>query len=120
MGGSVMDIPPLPPGFTLDHGSTIPPLPAGFKLDQPAATSGASGSLMDDFRRALAHPSLGAALVGGPLETAAHLGTGMLATIGGGLAGLADIPLHAAGLTRTAPADVVHNVEQSGTYAPRT
>lgn len=53
-------------------------------------------------------------------ETLAQLASGTASTIAGGLAGLADIPLFAAGISKTSPADVVSNIQQAGTYQPRT
>ncbi len=53
-------------------------------------------------------------------EALAQIGTGTLGSIFGGLAGIADIPLNAAGISQTAPADVVRGVQQAMTYQPRT
>lgn len=56
----------------------------------------------------------------GIMETADQLGTGLIAQPIAGLAGLADIPLHAAGIVKTTPADVVRNTQNALTYRPYT
>lgn len=53
-------------------------------------------------------------------ESVAQIASGALGSVAGGLAGLADIPLRAAGISQTAPADVVRGVQNAMTYQPRT
>ena len=84
-----------------------------------AALSGSSGE--PPRGKGTAPPSLGLKdwLAAGP-EAVARVGSGTLATIGGGLAGLADMPLYAAGISGRSPADVVRGVQNQFTYEPRT
>lgn len=59
-------------------------------------------------------------LVGGGFETAATVGTGMLASALGGLAGIGAGLSKMAGITDVEPANVVQDIQQRLTYQPRT
>lgn len=57
---------------------------------------------------------------GGVLEGAANLGTGLAASLVGGVAGLGALGTKALGLTSTDPGEVVNQVSNALTYQPRT
>lgn len=66
-------------------------------------------------------PSVGKRILQGimaPIGAFDQLATGAIAQPISGLAGLADIPLHALGITDTSPADTVTNVQNALTYRP--
>lgn len=107
------EIPPLPPGFTLDQQpANIPPLPPGFTLDsqaeqpatEPAEPQMAPGKPSGDLYSAIIEPAL-------------TLGTGTLATIGGGLANLGVTAFTGDGARGT---QLQEDIQQRFTYEPRT
>lgn len=108
---------------TLPDGTVINGVPDGTSKAQLAMKLKANGlNVPDEWMGAPSpKPSMGwkdyAAAVP---EAAMSLGSGLASSVGGGLAGLADIPLHAAGIAKTSAADVVQNIQQAGTYQPRT
>ena len=55
-----------------------------------------------------------------PLDAAASIGTGMASQVVGGLAGLADLPIHALNKNAPNPAKLVQGIENQMTYEPRT
>lgn len=70
---------------------------------------------------AVQKPSIGNKILQGimaPIGAFDQLATGAIAQPISGLAGLADIPLHALGITDTSPADTITNVQNALTYRP--
>ena len=59
-------------------------------------------------------------MVGGIPEATAQMITGVVAKPVGELAGFVDIPLHAAGISKTEPENVERTVQESLTYKPTT
>lgn len=113
------ELPPLPPGFTLDsqqQASSLPPLPAGFTLDQQADQPEAPGF----FDRTVAGAGVNFPAATAAAELGAHAATGSIAPVIGGLAGIGTAAGRAMGLTDAEPGDVTRNVSEALTYQPRS
>lgn len=96
------DIPPPPPGFTLDAQGDIPPPPSGFTLDTPQAAKPPNTTLGQD--------AVGVA------EGAAHFLSGGVAGLAGGLNYLGTL---AASRDPDAAKAVQEETERKLTYQPR-
>jgi hypothetical protein len=102
------EIPPLPPGFSLDQQQDTPPLPPGFTLDEPGAESPAEP-----------RSSLLANAYGLLPETIMGMGSGMVAAPVAGFAGIAQGAKNLVSPGMPA-ADRVRQVQEAMTYQPRT
>lgn len=98
------ELPPLPPGFTLDKQANIPPLPPGFTLD----------SQQPQPERPLGH------LTSGIGEPALAIASGTVGAAAGGLAGIGAAIGNRLGWTDAQPGDVVRLIQEAMTYQPRT
>ena len=59
-------------------------------------------------------------IVGGAFEPVLNAVSGMGAQVAGNVAGLAAMPLHAAGVIDKTPSEIQSNIQQEGTYQPQT
>lgn len=80
------DLPPLPPGFTVDPPQqTLPPLPAGFTLDQSAPHMRAvNSSGLDDMK------AVGRAMISHPLTFGVGMAENAISGITGGVGSLVE------------------------------
>jgi hypothetical protein len=118
---AALNVPPPPPGFTLDQSGGVPPPPPGFTLDteapqQEAPLDPAKPNLWQRYLNS----TLGAIGPVGAIEAGANLATGAIAAPVSGLAGLGAAATNAVGLTNTPAADVVEKVGGALTYEPKT
>lgn len=100
----------LPAGFVLDAPTQVPQqgLPAGFVLDQPAEPT-LGQQIAGGFESA-------GQIVAGLPEAAASIATGAVTEPIAGIAGLVSAPF--VGADRAA--DIIRNIQQAGTFQPRT
>jgi hypothetical protein len=67
-----------------------------------------------------AFPGVASEAMGAVAEPLIAMGSGFAGKVGGDIAGLGAIPLHAAGITKTEPTDVSRMIQEALTYKPRT
>jgi len=121
------NLPPPPPGFTLDSAGGPPPPPPGFTLD---AAPGAGATV--EKKKPVGKSTFGEQLLEGakeygkfvaaPIEAAENLITSAVAAPVAGLAGIAQGAknLISGDPTNMSAADRVHQVQEGLTYQPRT
>jgi hypothetical protein len=118
------NLPPLPPGFTLDSQQGPPPLPPGFTLDAPqqAAPQPQAPPAKPTWRDILSAGIQSASMINPSVagaETALNAGSGMIAAPVAGLAGVAQGAKNL--VSEGMPAgDRVRQVQSAMTYEPKS